>query len=144
MRTRIGDSFSMFLFSMSATMRSESGCRWRPPTDGVPSVLQPASAIAAAIAADARSVRTKGRRFKPGTPPNRLPHKKASPEAFIPSTSLSLPNGYPEGTSAARRRGRPVEHADGEWRVNFVGPEEAQIPHIPLPVTVAKQRLGED
>jgi len=36
-------------------------------------VSQPASVMAAAIAADAKSERTKGRRFNVKTPPDRLP-----------------------------------------------------------------------
>jgi hypothetical protein len=53
----------MFLLSISAIMRSDSGCIWRPLTADVPSVSQLASADAAAIAADAKSARSKGPRF---------------------------------------------------------------------------------
>jgi hypothetical protein len=53
----------MFLRSNSASIFSESGLSARPPGPVVPSVSQPPSAIAAAIADAAISVRTKGRRF---------------------------------------------------------------------------------
>jgi hypothetical protein len=49
----------MFLFSISVSILSESGCMWRPFTDGACSVSQPVSAMAATIAADANSERTK-------------------------------------------------------------------------------------
>src|SRR5262245_59330264 len=65
----------MFLLSMSASNRSETGCMWRPLTaEVVPSVSQLASANAAASAADAKSARNKGRRFnRKLPPPARLP-----------------------------------------------------------------------
>ena len=51
----------------------------RPESAGGLSVSQPASAMAAAIAADARSERTKGRRFNVKLPrPNRLPQAFAT------------------------------------------------------------------
>jgi hypothetical protein len=84
-RTRIGDSFAIFFSSMSAIIRSESGCMWRPLTAGVPSVLQPASAIAAAIAADAKSARTKGRRFNRRSP-QPLGFPKPFPAQSLPRT----------------------------------------------------------
>ena len=59
--------FSMLRRSMSAIRRSESGCMCRPEMVGA-SVSQPPSAMAAAIAADAKSERTKGRRFNVSSP----------------------------------------------------------------------------
>jgi hypothetical protein len=51
-------------------------------------VLQPASAIAAAIAADAKSARTKGRRF------NRRPPNTRLPQAF--PRSIATPDQRPQ------------------------------------------------
>jgi hypothetical protein len=67
----------MFRRSISEIICGESG--WSERNVGVLmlSVSQPASATAAKIAADARSERTSGRRFKPETPP-----PKGYPNAF--------------------------------------------------------------
>src|SRR5262249_36310640 len=92
-RTKIGDSFAMFLLSISACIRSERGCMWRPLTaEDVLSVSQLASANAAATAADAKSARTKGRRFN-----RQLPRPLGFPKP-PPAQSRS------ERTPAARRR----------------------------------------
>jgi hypothetical protein len=56
----MGDSFAMLRLSRSATMRSDSGCMWRPFTATVLSELHPASATAAAIAIEAKSKRNTG------------------------------------------------------------------------------------
>jgi hypothetical protein len=64
---RIGDSFAIFRRSSSAIICGDSGCSERNVGPG-PSVSQPASAIATASAADARSGRTRDRRFKRETP----------------------------------------------------------------------------
>jgi hypothetical protein len=48
-----------FAFSV-ASMRSDSGCMWRPLVTGAPPP-HPASVITAAIAADASSARSRGR-----------------------------------------------------------------------------------
>jgi hypothetical protein len=64
------------------------------------SVLQPASAIAAAIAADAKSARTKWRRFN-----RRSPQPLGFPKP-------SLFNRYPEPKPAARQAGSPTERPD--------------------------------
>jgi hypothetical protein len=55
-------------------------------------VLQPDSAIAALNAADTRSARTSGLRFK-----RKLPKRQAVPEP-------SLQNRYPQGVETARPR----------------------------------------
>src|SRR5437773_10819509 len=60
MRIRIGDSFSIFLDLSVASIRSDNGCLCRPLVTGVPPP-HPASVIPAAIAADARSARSRGR-----------------------------------------------------------------------------------
>src|SRR5262249_45373453 len=102
-RTKIGDSFAMFLLSISACIRSERGCMCRPLTaEGVPSVSQPASASAAAIAADAKSARTEGRRFNRNRPPS----------AQLPQAS-PLPNRLSEDCPSQGTDECSIEHANG-------------------------------
>src|SRR5262245_7799255 len=122
----------MLRFSISESMRSESGCRWRPPTSGGPlSVLQPASATAAANAADASSARTKGRRLNDDSPRLRLP------QAFPLLIVTRMPRRPQSGG------GQPLEQADGERRVN----PQPTAPRVPqrLPTdTGTGTRLGQD
>ena len=74
---------------------------WRPLTaEVVPSVSQPASANAAAIAADAKSARTKGRRFN-----RKLPRPLGFPKPPLPNRDPK--ERPPHGGES------PIEHADG-------------------------------
>ena len=63
-RTRIGDSFSIFLALSSASTRSDSGCMSRLMVTGPPP--QPARAIAAAIAAGTSSALRRSREQRVG------------------------------------------------------------------------------
>src|ERR1700760_1052397 len=69
MRTRIGDSISMFLDLISATILSESGRAAFSLIGNTPlSVLQPGSATAAPSAAETMRARTIGLRLKSESP----------------------------------------------------------------------------
>src|SRR4026209_359660 len=73
MRTKIGDSISMFLDLISLTILSESGRAAFSLIGSTPmlSVLQPDNATAAPSAADTRRARTIGLRFKRKLPQRR-------------------------------------------------------------------------
>src|SRR5262249_32934703 len=92
----MGDSFGMFFFSSSRVVSGDSGRSARSVDTVVrPSVLQPASAVAAAMAADASSARTTERGiFKTGSP--------TRPTAPMPS-----PTGWYEYDCALRKASGP-------------------------------------
>src|SRR5689334_3813387 len=95
MRTRIGDSLSMFFASTSATSFAGSGRAAFSLIGRTLSVLQPDSGTATQIAAHANSVRTSGLRFNANSP--KTAAVNGNPRA-------EMQNRYPLGGESARAR----------------------------------------